>query len=104
VFYCSHVKVEKAVIVEYSERNILSKHNEEEIYNISNSVSCHKSGNEHDTKENGTLDENGKYNVKNYIKSKDKNEKRQKEKDDDWLLISPNCVVIHFLFKVNQNV
>ena len=37
---------------EHTESNIIAKHNEEGIYNISNCTSCHKSGNEHDIKEN----------------------------------------------------
>jgi len=68
---------------EHSESSMLSKHNEEGIYNISNCVSCHKSGNEHDTKENGELDKNGRNNIKDYIRSKDENKATPKEKDDD---------------------
>ncbi|MCX6204904.1 MAG: hypothetical protein NTZ19_01460 [Bacteroidetes bacterium] len=33
---------------EHSEKNTISKHNEEGIYNITNCASCHKSGKEHD--------------------------------------------------------
>ena len=39
---------------EHSESNIFSKHNEEGIYNFNNCVSCHRSGNEHEGRnENG---------------------------------------------------
>ncbi len=37
---------------EHTESNIIAKHSEEGIYNIGNCTSCHKSGNEHDIKEN----------------------------------------------------
>lgn len=50
---------------EHSENKIISKHNEEGIYNITNCASCHKSGNEHD--------------IRNGNESKDK----KNGKDDD---------------------
>lgn len=64
---------------EHSERSILAEHNEEGIYNISNCASCHKSGNEHDIKNNNkSLNESDRNKIKDFIKSKDK-----KDKDDD---------------------
>jgi hypothetical protein len=64
---------------EHSERNIIAKHNEEGIYNISNCTTCHKSGNEHDIKNNdNSLNEKEWSKIKYITKSNDK-----KEYDDD---------------------
>ncbi len=60
---------------EHSPGNIIAKHNEEGIYNISNCASCHKSGNEHDIIRNGTDQKNMNKDelkkVKNYQKEED---------------------------------
>ena len=45
---------------EHSESNMMSKHNEEGIYNITNCVSCHKSGNEDDIRKPERDRKNGK--------------------------------------------
>jgi hypothetical protein len=64
---------------EHSESKIIAEHNEEGIYNISNCISCHKSGNEHDIKNNNkSLNEKERNKIKDFIKSNDK-----KENDDD---------------------
>ncbi len=57
---------------EHSEGNTIAKHNEEGIYTISDCASCHKSGNEHDMKDN-----NGNQ-IHDATQSNDR-----KEKDDD---------------------
>ncbi len=64
---------------EHTESKIISEHNEEGIYTISNCASCHKSGNEHEIKSNNKNQNNieGKK-LKEYIKSEDK-----KESDND---------------------
>ena len=66
---------------EHSEANILNKHNEEGILQISNCVSCHKTGNEHEAERNGDSksDKQSVNNVKDYINKENNN----KEKDDD---------------------
>ncbi len=62
---------------EHSEGDIISEHNEEGIYNISNCASCHLSGNEHDIRNNKT-------NPKDYNNNKSKDSKKSnKEEDDD---------------------
>jgi hypothetical protein len=61
---------------EHSENNIIAEHNEEGVFNISNCVSCHKSGNEHDVinnDKNVNKDENNK--LKKIYKNHDRNEK-----------------------------
>lgn len=64
---------------EHAESKIIEAHNEEGIYNISNCVSCHKSGNEHDIKTgNNRLNVHEQKKIKDFIRSKD-----GKEKDDD---------------------
>ena len=61
---------------EHTEANIIQEHNEEGIYNISNCASCHKSGNEHDIENNSNrLNENEQSQIKDFIKSNDKQEK-----------------------------
>lgn len=56
---------------EHTESEIIEEHNEEGIYNITNCVSCHKSGNENDITYNyKKLNENEKKIIKEYIKSK----------------------------------
>lgn len=63
----------------HSESKIIAEHNEEGIYNISNCASCHKSGNEHDIKNNiKNLNEEDRNKINDFIKSNNK-----KEKDDD---------------------
>jgi hypothetical protein len=64
---------------EHSQSKIIAEHNEEGIYNISNCTSCHKSGNEHDIKNNNkSLNEKERNKIKDFITSNDK-----KENDDD---------------------
>lgn len=68
---------------EHSEQKIIAEHNEEGIYNITNCASCHKSGNEHEIKENGKrLNESDTKELKDFIKSNGEKEK-ENEKDDD---------------------
>lgn len=64
---------------EHSESNILSKHNEEGIYNITNCASCHKSGNEDEIRNGNESNQNERNNVREYIRKQEKG----KEKDDD---------------------
>jgi len=69
---------------EHSQNKIMEEHNKHGINNFSNCASCHRSGNEHDEKRNGNskeLNQKEINNVKDYIKSQEKDEK--KEKDDD---------------------
>ncbi len=76
---------------EHSESKIISEHNEEGIYNITNCSSCHRSGNEHDIRMNGNanqeINQNELNNVKEYIKSREKDKEKKnegkREKDDD---------------------
>lgn len=65
---------------EHNENEIISKHNEEGLYNISNCVSCHKSGNEHDIRMNGidNLNRNSDTREQNNIK-----EYKNREQEDD---------------------
>lgn len=44
---------------EHSERKLRAEHNEEGIYNFSNCISCHRSGNEHEIKYNKMRIKNG---------------------------------------------
>lgn len=61
---------------EHSESKIIGEHNEEGISNITNCASCHRSGNEHDIKNNDkNLNENERNKIKAFIKSNDKKEK-----------------------------
>ncbi len=68
---------------EHSENNIISKHTEEGIYNISNCASCHKSGNEHDIKMEGErknrTDQKEINNAKDYIRPEKKGEKKDND-------------------------
>jgi hypothetical protein len=65
---------------EHAENEMIQKHNEEGIYNITNCASCHKSGDEHEIERRGNT-EKERNNVNEYIKQRDK--KDEKEKDDD---------------------
>ncbi len=61
---------------EHSESKIIAEHNEEGIYNISNCASCHKSGKEHDMKNNKkSLNENERNRIKDFIMYNDKKKK-----------------------------
>jgi len=66
---------------EHSESNIISKHNEEGIYNITKCASCHKSGNEGGIENGNESNEKEGNNVKDYIRKQEKN--RKNGKDDD---------------------
>jgi hypothetical protein len=66
---------------EHSESKIISKHNEEGIYNITKCASCHKSGNEHDIINGNESNQKDRNNVNDYIKQQGKEKKN--EKDDD---------------------
>ena len=74
---------------EHNEADIFQKHSEENINNISDCVSCHKSGNEHDIKgkndnerKNGSDNESGIKN-KNDDENKNRNKKEHEKNDDD---------------------
>jgi hypothetical protein len=67
---------------EHSENKIIEEHQEEGIYNFTNCVSCHRSGNEHDIKMNNkekNLNSKSIKDIKDYIKT----HKKEDEKDDD---------------------
>ena len=75
-----------------SESKIRKEYNEEGIYNFSNCISCHKSGNEHEIEYNDKTKNKSAQkdvnDVKNYINSNNKDrkkehEKRRKKDDDD---------------------
>ena len=66
---------------EHSENNIISKHNEEGIYNISNCASCHKSGNEDDIRNGNESNQKDMNNAKDYLKKQEKDKKNGKEDD-----------------------
>lgn len=71
---------------EHSENKIIAKHQKHGIYNFSDCVSCHLSGDEHDIRgydenKRNTNTKNIK-NIKEYLKS-DKKEKKKQEKDTD---------------------
>lgn len=65
---------------EHSESKIREEHTEHGIVNFTNCVSCHRSGNEHDTRSNGDLNEN---NTNTYIKSKENNRKESNDNKKD---------------------
>ncbi len=74
---------------EHTQSNIMEKHSEEGISDINNCVSCHKSGNENDFKNEGRSgnesEQNGinKGDESNKSERKDKDRKESKEEDDD---------------------
>ena len=77
---------------EHSETKIREEHTEHGIFEFTNCASCHRSGDEHDIRMNNNnnkqqLDRNEIDNMKNYIKSQDKERKKKKkeskENDDD---------------------
>jgi hypothetical protein len=66
---------------EHSESNIISKHNEEGIYNITNCASCHKSGNEEDIRKGNESNQKDMNNVKDFLKKQERDKKNGKEDD-----------------------
>lgn len=74
---------------EHSEGKILEEHDEQDISNISNCVSCHRSGNEDDIRRNGNSNKESEQNKldnnNNHKESEEdkKKEHRKKENDDD---------------------
>ena len=64
---------------EHNEKSIIAEHNEEGISNIGNCIACHKSGNEHEIRTNGKM-ENGKEQDK---RNDNIQSKGRKEGDDD---------------------
>lgn len=76
---------------EHSESKIREEHEEEGISDFSDCVSCHKSGDEHETKNrsktNGKMDQKDVNDVKKYINSRkndhEKGEDNKKDEDDD---------------------
>lgn len=75
---------------EHSQSNIMDEHDEVNTENINNCVSCHRSGNKHDIRNNGKSenesgkDKNGKNEFKKSPeKNRDGDNNREKEKDDD---------------------
>lgn len=69
---------------EHSENNIADEHQEEGIYNFTDCVSCHPSGNEHDIRNsnerNRSINQDDANKLKEYLKS---NKEHKKERDDD---------------------
>lgn len=72
---------------EHSEGKILEEHNEHDIYNFSNCVSCHKSANKHDIRMNEEPRQESNQNelnkVRKYIRSMDKDNKKNHEENKD---------------------
>jgi hypothetical protein len=66
---------------EHSESDMISKHNEEGIYNITNCVSCHKSANEGEIGEDNESNQKNMNNAKDYIKEHGRDKKNEKEDD-----------------------
>ena len=72
---------------EHSQTNLLEEHNEKGISNFNNCISCHKSANEHDIRMNGNsggeLNQKESDKVQEFIKSGEKNHKKDKEEEND---------------------
>lgn len=74
---------------EHSENKIIEEHREEDISNISDCVSCHRSGDEHDIRMNGRseqrIDKNEYKKVRDVIRPDNKENKKSGsgKKDDD---------------------
>lgn len=67
---------------EHSENRIIEEHQKEGIYNFTNCVSCHRSGNEHDIRMNKKekyMNSKDIKDIKEYIKT----QKKEGKKDDD---------------------
>lgn len=69
---------------EHSESKLMKKHNEHGISDFSNCVTCHRSGDEHDIRMNGTPDQKSKEKEPSFEKKNNgKQEKDKKEKHED---------------------
>lgn len=68
---------------EHSESKIAEEHNEEGIYEFSDCVSCHRSGNKHDIRVNEGRSNKSMDGVRQYIRKEQKREGQKKDHDDD---------------------
>ena len=80
---------------EHTESQMVRKHNEEGIFNITKCASCHKSGDEHDIRMRDNsgreMNQQEMKDVKKYIKSKEKG-KENKNEDDESKPQRPNII------------